>query len=88
MHKKEWQTLLPKQPSHLFPRDNLIQSRQAGASPTTWSHINMTCHPSSVILLVELGKGGRPFTGVIYISGVVFLDTDNSDMQVKVLRDI
>lgn len=48
----------------------------------------MTCLPSSVILLVGLGKGGRPFTDMIYISGVVFLDINNSDIQVKVLRDI
>lgn len=35
----------------------------------------MTRLSSTVILLVELGKGGRSFAGVIYISGV-FLDTD------------
>lgn len=37
------------------------------------SHIEKTCLPTSVILLVELGRGGRPVTDIVYISGV-FLD--------------
>lgn len=41
-------------------------------APTILS-IEKTCLPTSVILLVELGRGGRPITDMIYISGV-FLD--------------
>lgn len=41
-------------------------------APTILS-IEKTCLPTSVILLVELGRGGRPVTDMIYISGV-FLD--------------
>lgn len=41
-------------------------------APTILS-IEKTCLPTSVILLVELGRGGRPVTDIVYISGV-FLD--------------
>lgn len=41
-------------------------------APTILS-IEKTCLPTSVILLVELGRGGRPITDIVYISGV-FLD--------------
>lgn len=41
-------------------------------APTILS-IKKTCLPTSVILLVELGRGGRPVTDIVYISGV-FLD--------------
>lgn len=51
-----------------------IYSSARPVSPTILSsHIEKTCLPTSVILLVELGRGGRPITDMIYISGV-FLD--------------